>query len=123
MLMRPEERVSDFAEQDIESIKSSVAVWEGDKGLRNRILADIARAGERSVGRYLRDLVQRGILEKSHERAWTAVRHAVMHGNLISPWGTEEDDQRLLDLADLVHRLTRELIRQCASNMETSSES
>jgi hypothetical protein len=111
MLMHPDERRSDFAEKDIGSLNTCVAAWEGDKGLQNRILADIARAGERTVGKYLRDLVQRGILEKGYERAWSAIRNAVMHGNLVSPWATEEEDLRLLDLADLVHRLTRKLLR------------
>ena len=112
MLMSPAERRSDFTEKDIESLKTTVADWEGDEGLQDRILAEIARASERSVGRYLRDLVQRGTLKKSNERAWSSVRHAVMHGNLVSPWATEEEDKRLLELADLVHRLTRELIRK-----------
>lgn len=112
MLMRPDERRSDFAEKDIESLKTSITAWKGDEGLRSRVLAYIARAGERSVGRYLRDLTQRGVLEMRNEHAWSAVRHAVMHGNLVSPWATEEEDKRLLDLADLVHRLTRELIRE-----------
>ena len=33
-----------------------------------------------------------------------------MHGKLVSPWTTKEDDRRILDLTDLVHRLTRGLI-------------
>jgi hypothetical protein len=121
MLMRPDERRSDFTEQDIESLKTNVATWKGDEGLRNRVLADIARASERSVGRYLRDLRQRGILEIRNERAWSAVRHAVMHGNLVSPWATEEEDKRLRDLADLVHRLTRKLIREGADGKKDSA--
>jgi hypothetical protein len=112
MLMSPTDRRSDFSEKDIKSLKTTVTGWEGDPDLRNRILGDIARAGERSVGKYLRDLVKAGVLEKKNERAWSSVRHAVMHGNLVSPWATEEEDKRLLDLADLVHRLTRELIRK-----------
>ncbi len=112
MLMHPDERRSDFAEKDIENLKSYVAAWKGHAGLQARARGDIARASERSVGRYLRDLVQRKVLEQSNERAWSAVRHAVMHGNLVSPWATKEENQRLLDLAHLVHRLTRELIRK-----------
>jgi hypothetical protein len=111
MLMSPGEQRSDFAEKDIESIKDSVAAWKGDENLRARVLSDIARAGLRSVGRYLKDLVQRNVLEERNERSWSAVRNAVMHGNLVSPWATDEEDKRLLSLADLVHRLTRELIR------------
>jgi hypothetical protein len=112
MLMHPSEQRSDFDEKDVESLKTTVEGWEGDKGLRDRILAEIGRANERSIGRFLRDLVQRGVLAKKNENAWSSVRHAVMHGNLVSPWSTEQEDKRLLDLADLVHRLTRELIRQ-----------
>jgi hypothetical protein len=67
----------------------------------------------------LRDLVKRGVLDKSNEQAWSSVRHAVMHGNLISPWGTEEEDKRLLALTELVHRLTRELLRQCVTIKES----
>jgi len=112
MLMRPSEQRSDFAEKDIESLKATVEGWEGDKRLRDRILAEIGRASERSVGRFLWDLVRRGVLTKNNGNAWSSVRHAVMHGNLVSPWSTEQEDKRLLDLADLVHRLTRELINQ-----------
>ena len=112
MLMRPEEQKSDFKEKDIESLKAAVEGWEGEKRLRDRILADIARTGERTIGKYLRDLVQRGVLKHNSERAWSSVRHSVMHGNLVTPWSTEEEDRRLLDLADLVHFLTRELMRK-----------
>jgi len=114
MLMRPDERRSDIAEIDIDSLKTHVAAWKGNKDLQRRALADIARASERSIGSYLRKLVQRGVLEQTNERAWSSVRHAVMHGNLVSPWATQEEDKRLLDLAGLVHRLTRELIRVSA---------
>jgi len=117
MLMRPEDLKSDYAEKDIESLKTTVAGWEGDKGLRDRILSDITNAGKRSIGKFLRDLVQRGVLEGKNARAWSTVRHAVMHGNLASPWVSEQEDKRLLDLADLVHRLTRELIQRSKESM------
>ena len=112
MLMCPADRKSDFTEKDIEGLKNTVTGWDGDKRLKCRILSDISRASERSVGRYLRDLVERGVLVKSNERAWSLVRHAVMHGNLVSPWATEEEDRRILDLAGLVHRFASELIRE-----------
>ena len=112
MLMRPEDQKSDFTEDDVKRLKDTVTGWEGDKKLKCRILSDISRAAERSIGRYFRDLVQRGVLMTSNEHAWSSVRHAVMHGNLVSPWATEEEDKRILDLAELVHRLTSELIRK-----------
>jgi hypothetical protein len=63
------------------------------------------------VDTHMKTLVRRGVLIEDNQRSWTAVRHAVMHGQLVSPWATEEEDKRLFDLADLVRRLTRELIR------------
>lgn len=123
MLILPDERRSDFAINEIESLANVVNAWTGDAELRKRILAEIARSGERSIGRYLRDLVGRGVLQKENERAWSAVRHAVMHGNLVSPWSTKEEDNRLLALSDLVHRLTCELIREGTNRKEGLSQS
>jgi hypothetical protein len=38
------------------------------------------------------------------------MRNQVAHGKLISPWSTEEEDARLLDLANLMHALTFNLV-------------
>lgn len=111
-IMRPEERKSDFASKDICALKKVVAAWDGDRGLRERIVSDISKAGQRGIGRFLRDLVERSVVTAEQERAWSAVRNQVMHGNLVSPWGSEDEDQRLMNLAGLVHRLTEELIRR-----------
>lgn len=66
---------------------------------------------DRKVDTFLKKLVKRGVLLDDHQKSWTAVRHQVMHGVLVSPWATKEEDERLRSLADLVHRLTRELVR------------
>jgi hypothetical protein len=112
MLMRPDERKSDFDQKDIKSLKKHVAAWKGNKVLRELILNSVAYASKRTISKYLKDLVRRGILDKSNEWAWSSVRNAIMHGNLVSPWATKEEDERLLDLAKLVHCLTHELIRE-----------
>jgi hypothetical protein len=116
MLMRPEERVSDFDARDIYDLKNAVAAWHGDKGLRERIISDVSKAGLRTIGKFLRDLVERTIVTTEQVRAWSEVRNQVMHGNLVSPWGSEDADQRLLNLAGLVHGLTDELLRRAVSN-------
>lgn len=112
MLMRPEERKSDFAETEISSLKTHIAAWQGDAELRGRALNFVAYVSERTIRKYLQDLVTRGVLNKSQVRAWMDVRNEVMHGNLVSPWATKEEDERLHDLAELVHGLTHELIRK-----------
>jgi hypothetical protein len=40
------------------------------------------------------------------------VRNRVMHGELVSPYSSEEDDQILVDLADLLRALTWEAARR-----------
>jgi hypothetical protein len=112
LLMTPEEKTSDCTEEDIESLRSHIKDWSGDVELRNRTLQSIGSAHRKGVGRYLRDLAEKGIVNTSHTEAWDAVRNEVMHGNLVSPWGGEEEDRNVRNLADLVHRLTRELIRR-----------
>jgi len=67
---------------------------------------------KRKIDNYMKTLVSRQVLVDENQRSWTKVRHAVMHGQLVSPWATEEEDKRLHHLADLVRRLTRELIQR-----------
>lgn len=110
MLMRPEERRLDFPEADIKSMRDRIETWEGNPELTKRVFTLLAPLGERGIASYFRDLVKRGVLLKRNTQAWSDVRNAVMHGSLVSPWATEAEDERILALADLVHRLTRELI-------------
>ena len=112
LLMTPAERKPEFAKTDIKSIKATIEAWQGNEELKNRVLGWFSFFGEKSVPKYLRDLVGRGVLTTDNERDWSAVRNAVMHGTLVSPWATQEEDKRIRSLADLIHRLTRELIAQ-----------
>ncbi len=43
------------------------------------------------------------------------VRNAALHGDLISPYSSEEVDAPLLALAALRHALTREIVRPTVS--------
>jgi hypothetical protein len=63
------------------------------------------------VDTYMKGLVKTGVLTREHQRSWTAVRHLVMHGQLVSQWATKQEDQKIMQLADLVRRLTREFVR------------
>ncbi len=56
-------------------------------------------------------LCQAGVVTQFQLDAWEKVRNAVMHGDLVSPYSSEEDDALLLALAALLHSLTREVIR------------
>ena len=110
MLMRPNERTLEFPAEDVKALGDLIEAWEGNADLKKRALTLFTLLGERGIASYLRDLVKRGVLLKRNTQAWSDVRNAVMHGSLVSPWATEQEDERILALTDLVHRLTRELI-------------
>lgn len=121
MLLRPDEERSDFQQSDLDELLSHISAWDGNKDLRERIAAEVRRAGQRTIGRYLRDLVQTGVVEHESERAWAGIRHSVAHGNLVIPWATQESDKKLEALAGLVHSLTRELLRRRVEIVEESN--
>jgi len=75
-------------------------------------LLDSQPTGSLPVESRLKDLERQGIVTSQGRIAWRDVRHAVMHGQLVSPWSTRDEDQRIRELADLLRRLTRELLRQ-----------
>jgi hypothetical protein len=112
MLLRTHSQKRDFTDDDIKSLKDVIDAWTGNTQLRKRVLNLFAFLREPGIANYLRDLVKRGVLLKNNAQAWSDVRNAVMHGSLVSPWATEEEDARILALADLVHRLTRTLIAE-----------
>jgi hypothetical protein len=112
LLMRPEDRGSEFNDDDIRDLRKVIKDWNGCTKLKDRVLGWFSWLGEKSVASYLRLLVTHGVLKTEHERAWSDLRNAVMHGKLVSPWGTKEEDERFAALIDLVHNLTYELIRR-----------
>ena len=59
----------------------------------------------------LTQLSQAGVVTQYQVSAWEKIRNAVMHGELVSPYSSEEDDALLLALAELLHALTREVVR------------
>jgi hypothetical protein len=39
------------------------------------------------------------------------IRHSRLHGNLISPYSSEEENNKLFALAEMMHALTLEILR------------
>lgn len=68
--------------------------------------------GKLSVENRLKHLERRGTITSRHRLAWRTVRHAVMHGQLVSPWSTREEDARIRELIDLLRRLTYDLLQR-----------
>lgn len=59
----------------------------------------------------LTQLCRAGIVTQFQVDAWNKIRNSVMHGELVSPYSSEDDDALLLALAALLHALTQEVVR------------
>lgn len=58
----------------------------------------------------LAHLCDAGVISRLELSAWDKIRNSVAHGELVSPYSSEEDDALLLSLAALLHALTREIV-------------
>lgn len=106
-IMSDADRESEYPEEMLASLKKHVKAWKEDDALRSRVLNSLGMVRNRSVLRFLRDLADRGAVEPEQVDAWNGVRNAVMHGNLVSPWSTEEGELGLNRMLKLVHELAR----------------
>ncbi|QZD73224.1 hypothetical protein [Pseudomonas sp. 3-2] len=105
----------DTWEASIRSLEVHVQEWEGDNKLRQRLMTSLRGARDKGVLHRLKSLVENGVIDKEHLNVWQKVRNSVMHGNLVSPWLTEELEQKLTRLTELAHRLSEAYIRKCAA--------
>lgn len=118
MLLSPGQSRFDTDHEAIASLKAHIKAWKGSSDLKSRVINYVHRAGAATPISVLRELVDRDVLKTGHVEAWEAIRNAVMHGKLISPWPTEEEeDARLRDLAELVHRLSGKVLGRMQANL------
>ena len=94
----------------VEAFKKYVGDWHGDP----RLIEPTSNAADRmlttTAAIALRQLKRQGHVTAEQYRAWSKLRNKVMHGKLVSPYSSAEDDKLLLDLSGLLHALTRRLI-------------
>ncbi|MGA8498336.1 MAG: hypothetical protein WB764_22810 [Xanthobacteraceae bacterium] len=102
---------------EVDQVEKFIKYIQGVPG-EDRHKKIAAGALRRSVSmttiRALRRMKAAGIITEEQLSAWEAMRHAVMHGSLVSPYSTKEEDEKLLALAEMMHALTRELLRRTA---------
>jgi hypothetical protein len=72
----------------------------------------VHRTAEITTIHILRELKTSGVVTADQLSAWTEIRNSVMHGNLVSPYSSEEEDGKLLALAAMMHALTSEILRR-----------
>jgi hypothetical protein len=97
-------------EKAIDEFKRYVDLYPGDaapvepaKNAADRMLRTTAAIG-------LRHLHSEGWITREQLKAWEKLRNKVMHGNVVSRYSSEIDDNLLLNLAGLLHALTMRLL-------------
>ncbi|MDB5575698.1 MAG: hypothetical protein JWR80_874 [Bradyrhizobium sp.] len=78
--------------------------------LRRTAIGAVQRSREASPRYVLNHLRKGGAVTSFQIAAWERIRNEVMHGNLVSPYSSQEDDALLLALAGLLHALTQEVV-------------
>ena len=98
----------------IDALTNHIALWPGEPRLKQTAVNAIRRTAV-TTGRVMRDLCVAKVITKVQLSAWEKIRHSVAHGSLLSPYSNKEEDQQLLALAEMMHSLTREVLRRSFS--------
>jgi hypothetical protein len=98
-----------------------INAWRGDDRLKKTAVDAVRRASKTTTIVGLRQLVAIGAINAMQLKAWEDIRHFVMHGNLISPYSSEDEDNKLLTLAEMMHALTQEILRRSSTCSSTSA--
>jgi hypothetical protein len=96
----------------------------GNSHLKEIAIGAVSRDEQLASGRALRNLADAGLVQLQGVNGWEKIRNKVMHGNLVSPYSSEEDDRILLNMAGLLHSLTQLLIssREAAASAAVKSQ-
>ena len=100
-------------EKAITALASHIGAWDGDEALKKIAVEALRRPPSRGARRILRES---GVVTAAQLAAWTEIRNSVMHGGMISPYSTKEEDEKLLLLADMLHGLTHEMVRTAVAD-------
>jgi hypothetical protein len=96
--------------KSVNEFKKLIDSWTGDPALKEPAKYAVSRMLKTSAVQGLRRLKAEGWVTENQFKAWDKLRNEVMHGTLVSPYSSVDDDKMLLDLAHLFHALTRRLI-------------
>lgn len=93
---------------------------EGTEELQGPAIAAVANLGRTSAVDKIRALENAGVVTSRQRKAWVKLRNKVMHGSLVSPYSSQTEDDRLMALAEMMHALTRELLRRRTAQAQAS---
>ena len=98
--------------QAVDELKAYLDVSRAPDRIIKRLKTSLDSLSSLSTANAMRRLADDGIILKEDVETWNKIRNRVMHGELVSPYSSENDDQNLLKLARLFHNLTREEVRR-----------
>jgi hypothetical protein len=93
-----------------------IAAWRGDDRLKENAINAVKRSFKTTTIAGLRQILSECMINKAQLKAWESIRNSVMHGRLISPYSSEEEDSKLMKLAEMMHALTREILKRCSAS-------
>jgi hypothetical protein len=96
----------------IEKLVKHISLGPGEARLKQIAANAVYRDAKITTIKTLRKLKADGVVTGKQLSSWEAIRNPVMHGSLVSPYSSEEEDERLIELAAMMHTLTREVLRR-----------
>ena len=121
MLEPPGRDRSDANADAIIGLVEHIKAWRGDNRLKENAVNAVKRYLKTTTIVGHRRILAGGVINKTQLKAWESIRNSVMHGSLISPYSSEEEDTKLMNLAKMMHALTREILRRSSCAAEPSS--
>jgi len=100
-----------------------IIAWPGDGHLKQSAVNAVQRTLKTTTVIGLRRLVLVGAITATQLKAWEEIRHSVMHGSLISSYSSEEENNKLFALADMMHALTLEILQRYSLRSPTHASS
>lgn len=73
-----------------------ISSWSGDDRLKENAINAVRRSLKTTTIVGLRRILSDGFISKAQLKAWRSIRNSVMHGSLISPYSSEEEDSKLM---------------------------
>jgi len=126
MLEPPGRDRSDTNANAVTGLVEHINAWCGDDRLKAIAINAVKRSLKTTTIVGLRKLLAAGTINRAQFKAWESIRNSVMHGSLTSPYSSEEEDNSLLTLAELMHALTQEILRRssaCSPTCPNSNDS
>lgn len=102
----------DAPQEEIQDLVRHIKLWNGPDNIKDAAIRAVDRHTEMTVDRIHKLLISNGSIKKSDVTAWKSIRHKVAHGELMSPYSSEGEDNKIVALGSLMRDLAHCVFRQ-----------